>query len=325
MMDIPATKHGNVLPSAIPGVMSSQPVQYDMVDRLFRSYVLPNAWLETLANDCRWLEGPVWFADHDMLLVSDIPNDRLMRWTATGGMTVQRLPAGFPNGHTRDRQGRLVGCSHLHRHVVRTEVDGQQTVLADRYQGKRLNAPNDVVVKSDGSIWFTDPHYGIESNYEGHRATPELPPSVYRIDPDTGQLDLVADDFDGPNGLCFSPDERRLYISESGTQFTENPARHIRAFDVGDVGPRLVNGRVFHSVSPGYTDGFRCDVDGNLWASAGDGVHCIHPSGSLLGRIHLPAAISNLTFGGPQRSRLFLCGGRALYALTVNRQGCQWP
>ena len=314
-----------VLPSAIAGVLSARPVVCEVLDPRFRALVMPNAWLETLANDCRWLEGPVWFADHDMLLVSDVPNDRVLRWTAAGGLSVQWQPAGFPNGHTRDRQGRLVTCSHGHRHVARLEIDGRQTVLAAHYRGKRLNAPNDVVVKSDGSIWFTDPHYGIESDYEGRKATPELPPSVYRLDPASGDLDRVADDFDGPNGLCFSPDERRLYVSESGTQFAPDPARHIRVFDVGESPRWLTRGRVFHTVSPGYADGFRCDMDGNLWTSAGDGVQCIDSSGVLLGRLQLPAAISNLTFGGPARSRLFLCAGRELYALTVNARGCQWP
>ncbi|MEO6277695.1 SMP-30/gluconolactonase/LRE family protein [Roseateles sp.] len=314
-----------LLPSAIPGVISARPVHCDIVDPRFRAFVLPNAWLETLANDCRWLEGPVWFADHEMLLVSDVPNDRLLRWTAAGGTQVQRQPAGFPNGHTRDREGRLITCSHGHRHVARTEPDGRLTVLADRFDGQPLNGPNDVVVKRDGSIWFTDPHYGIASDYEGHKAAPQLPPSVYRIDPVSGALTRVADDFDGPNGLCFSPDEKQLYVAESGTQFAATPQRHIRVFDVDEGGGRLGHGRVFHVVAPGYADGFRCDSDGNLWTGAGDGVHCLHPSGALLGRIHLPTAVANLCFGGPQRSRLFLCAGRELHALTVNVRGCQWP
>ena len=314
-----------ILPSVIPGVISSQPVHYDIVDARFRSFVMPNAWLETLANDCRWLEGPVWLADHDMLLVSDIPNDRVLRWSAAGGLAVHRQPAGFPNGHARDREGRLVGCSHLYRHVVRVEIDGRRTVLADSFEDRRLNAPNDVVVKSDGTVWFTDPHYGIASDYEGIKQEPELPPAVYRFDPVSGSLEVVADDFDGPNGLCFSPDERHLYVAESGMQFAPDPIRHIRVFNVCDDAPRLANGKVFHTVSPGYADGFRCDTEGNLWTSAGDGVHCIDPSGALLGRIILPSPVSNLTFGGPQRSRLFLCAGRELHAITINRSGCQWP
>ena len=186
---------------------------HEIVDPRFRSHVLVNAALETLVTGCRWLEGPVWFADQQQLLVSDLPHDRILRWSETGGSSVFRAPAGFANGHTRDRQGRLIGCSHGRRAVVRTELDGSEHVLVDRYEGKRLNAPNDVVVKSDGTVWFTDPHYGIETDYEGEKQTPELPPSVYRFDPRDGSLRLVAADFAGPNGICFSPDERRLYVS----------------------------------------------------------------------------------------------------------------
>ncbi len=298
---------------------------HEIVDARFRSCVLDNAALEILITGCRWLEGPVWFGDQQQLLVSDIPNDRILRWSATGGASVFREPAGFANGHARDREGRLIGCSHGRRAVVRTELDGSERVLVDRYQGKRLNAPNDVVVKSDGSVWFTDPHYGIETDYEGEKQVPELPPSVYRFDPSDGSLRLVAGDFAGPNGLCFSPDERRLYVSESGTQFAADPEQHLRVFDVADDGAGLVDGRIFHKVSPGYADGFRCDTEGNVWTGAGDGVHCIAPEGTLLGKIVMPAAVSNLAFGGRLRSRLFLCAGPTLYAINVNRRGCEWP
>lgn len=303
--------------SAVPG--------HEIVDPRFRSFVLLNAGLEVLATGCRWLEGPVWFADQQQLLVSDLPNDRILRWSESGGISVFRQPAGFTNGQTRDREGRLVGCSHQHRAVFRTELDGSVQVLVDRYLGKRLNAPNDVVVKSDGSIWFTDPHYGIESDYEGGRQTPELAPSVYRLDPRDATLRLVADDFAGPNGLCFSPDERRLYVAESGTQFTADPARHIRVFELAADGASLANGRIFHCVTPGYADGFRCDEDGNVWTGAGDGVHCIEPGGALLGKILVPSPVANLTFGGRSRSRLFLCAGQTLHAIFVNRRGCQTP
>ena len=300
--------------------------RHEIIDPRFRSFVLANAALEPLLEGCRWLEGPVWFADQQVVLVSDIPNDRILRVTEAGDISVFRAPAGFPNGHTRDREGRLIGCSHEHRAIQRTELDGTVTNLVDRYQGKRLNAPNDIVVRSDGTIWFTDPHYGIESDYEGTKQAPELPPSVYCFDPDRAVLTLVADDFDGPNGLCFSPDERHLYIAESGTQFVESPTRHIRVFDVDDgATPHLSNGCIFHTVTPGYADGLRCDTDGNLWTSAGDGVHCIDPSGALLGRIFVPNGVSNLCFGGRHRSRLFLCAGEMLYALTVNRRGCEVP
>ena len=302
--------------------------QHEVVDPRFASFVLANAALEPLAQGCRWLEGPVWFADAQVLLVSDVPNDRILRITEQADVSVFRAPSGFANGHTRDRQGRLVGCSHLHRCITRTELDGTVTKLVEHYRGKRLNSPNDIVVKSDGTIWFSDPHYGIETDYEGSKHAPELPPSVYCFDPRDASLTLVADDFDGPNGLAFSPDESRLYVAESGTQFAAEPRRHIRVFDVTGASsgaPRLDHGRVFHTVSPGYADGFRCDSGGNLWSSAGDGVHCIAPSGDLLGKIFVPTSVSNLCFGGRAYSRLFLCAGSTLYALTVNRRGCQRP
>ena len=299
--------------------------KHEVLDPRFRSMVLGNARLETLASDCGWLEGPVWFADHQTLLFSDIPNDRILRWSASGGVSVFRAPAGFPNGHTRDRMGRLIGCSHLRRAVERTEIDGGRTVLADRFEGKRLNSPNDVVVKSDGTVWFTDPPYGIQTNYEGTKAEPERPPAVYRFDPQSGALACVADDFEGPNGLCFSPDEKRLYIAESGDQFAAKPTRHLRVFDLHDDGQRLLNGRLFHTVSPGYADGFRCDTDGNVWSSAGDGVHCIDPSGQLLGKLITPCAVSNLCFGGRHLSRLYLCAGTELLSVAVNCRGAQRP
>ena len=299
--------------------------RHEVIDPRFRSFVLGNAQLETLASDCRWLEGPVWFADHQTLLFSDIPNDRILRWSESGGVSVFRQPAGFPNGHARDRSGRLVGCSHLRRAVERTEPDGSRTVLADHFNSRRLNAPNDVVVKSDGTVWFTDPVYGIQTDYEGVKAEPELPPAVYRFDPQGGSLDCVADDFTGPNGLCFSPDEKRLYVSETGDQFAAQPVRHLRVFDLDADGRQLKHGRVFHTVSPGYADGFRCDTDGNIWSSAGDGVHCIDPGGALLGKVFTPTAVSNLCFGGRERSRLYLCAGTQLLSVAVNRRGAQWP
>ncbi|MGH7210200.1 MAG: SMP-30/gluconolactonase/LRE family protein, partial [Acetobacteraceae bacterium] len=261
---------------------------FDIVDPVFASYVLPNAPLQMLAEGFGWLEGPVWFADLQCLLFSDIPNNRVMRWTEDGGVSVFRQPSEFENGHTRDREGRLISCSHRGRCITRTELDGHITVLADRYQGKRLNSPNDVAVRSDGSIWFSDPHYGINTDYEGGKQEAELPPTLYRLDPDRGSLAVVADDFDGPNGLCFSPEERTLYVSESGRQFAEQPRRCIRAFDVSEDGTHLSGGREFHRVEPGFADGFRCDDLGNIWSSAGDGVHCIGPSGDLLGRIKVP-------------------------------------
>jgi gluconolactonase len=297
---------------------------FEIVDPRFRAMVLPNAPLLTLGEGYGWLEGPVWFADRDCLLVSDLPNDRILCWTERGGVSVFREPAGFANGHARDREGRLIGCSHRHRLIARTELDGTITVLADRYAGKRLNAPNDIVCRSDGTIWFSDPIYGISTDYEGGKQTPELPPRVYRFDPHDGSLRIVADDVVGPNGLAFSPDERWLYIAETGEQFSDAVPRHIRRFAVAEDGT-LSRGEVFHSVSPGNADGFRVDEDGNIWSGAADGVHCIDPSGALLGKILAPATVSNLAFGGRNRSRLFLCTSHALQAIYVNVRGAVRP
>ena len=297
----------------------------DIIDPLFNSFVLPNAPLEELATGFRWLEGPVWFADLDCLLVSDIPNNRIMRWTDSGGISVFRQPSDYANGHTRDREGRLIGCSHWRRCVQRTELDGHITVLVDRYQGKRLNSPNDVIVKSDGTIWFSDPIAGIVTDYEGGKQVPELPPHLYRFNPKSGDLTVVADDILGPNGLCFSPDEHRLYVSDSGIPFAINPLQNLRVYDVSADGASLSNGRVFFKVEPGFTDGLRCDEEGNVWSSAGDGVHCIDPFGNLLGKIKLPFVVSNLCFGGRYRSRLFICGSQTLYSIYVNRRGAQFP
>jgi gluconolactonase len=208
--------------------------------------------------------------------------------------------------------------------VTRTELDGSSTVLADRFEGKRLNSPNDVVVKSDGSIWFTDPHYGINTDYEGGKQQAELPARVYRLDAEGG-LRIVADDFEGPNGLCFSPDERLLYITESGKQFAAEPRRYIRVFEVRGNGKSLGPGEIFHQVEPGFSDGIRCDGNGNIWSSAADGVHCISPEGMLLGKILVPYTVSNLTFGGRNRSRLFICAGQRLYAIYTNTRGCALP
>ncbi len=293
---------------------------FEILDPRFRRLVLPNAALETLGEGFRWLEGPVWFGDHQTLLVSDLPNDRVMRWSATGGISVFRQPSGFENGHARDREGRLISCSH-HGRLTRTELDGRVTVLAERYRGKPLNSPNDVVVKSDGSIWFTDPHYGLNTDYEGGKREAQLPPGLYRLDPGSGELDLVADDFQGPNGLAFSPDETRLYVAETGVEFDPEPTQYIRLFDVVEEGRRLRNGRPFHKVSPGDADGFRLDSEGNLWSSAADGVHCIDPAGDLLGKIKVPSLVSNLCFGGRNRAQLFLCASHTLYAIYTNTRG----
>jgi gluconolactonase len=297
----------------------------EVLDPRFRAYVLPNAPLVKLGEGFAWLEGPVWFADQDCLLVSDLPNDRVLRWTPDGEMSVFRQPSGFANGHTRDRQGRLIGCSHQHRCITRTDLDDSITVLVDQHAGKRLNSPNDVICRSDGTIWFSDPHYGINTDYEGGKQTPELPPLLYRFDPRDGSLQMMADDFEGPNGLAFSPDERLLYVSESGRQFAPDPIQHIRIFDVLDDGQRLARGRIFHKITPGFADGFRVDQDGNVWSGAADGVQCIAPDGTKLGRIAVPFTVSNLTFGGRNRARLFICASHTLFAIYTNQRGAERP
>lgn len=297
---------------------------YELTQPGFKALVLPNAQLEKLAEGFRWTEGPVWFGDRDEFLFSDLPNNRVMRWSEGGGLSVFRRDSDFENGHTRDNEGRLLSCSHRGRRIHRTELDGTITALVERYDGKRLNSPNDIVVKSDGTIWFSDPHYGIQTDYEGGKQEAELPANVYRFDPRDGSLRVVADDFQGPNGLCFSPDERRLYIVETGLQFAPDPVQHIRVFDVGNDG-RLSGGRVFCTISPGNADGIRCDEEGRLWSSAGDGVHCIDPGGELLGKILVPSTVANFTFGGRNRSRLFLCASHTVYAIYTNVRGASRP
>lgn len=289
-------------------------------DPRFRFLSLPNAWLEKLHTGNMWTEGPVYFADTGVLAWSDIPADRMMRWT-DGCVTVFRAPSNHSNGNTRDRQGRLVTCEHGTRRVTRTEPDGSVTVLADEYRGRRLNSPNDVVVKSDGSVWFTDPPYGILTDFEGFAAEQEQDGCyVFRLDPEDGSLEVVADNIERPNGLCFSPDESVLYVSNTEGSHDPDGAHHIRAFDVGEGG-KLERDRVFAEVSPGLPDGFRCDVQGNIWTSAGDGVHCYSPAGELLGKILIPEAVSNLTFGGARRNRLFITASTSVYAVYVGVRG----
>jgi gluconolactonase len=292
---------------------------FEIIDRRFAHYVLDNAPLVELAGGFRWVEGLVWMGDANCLLFQDLPRDRTMRWIEDVGVSVYRTPSGYANGQARDPNGRLISCSHRDRCLFRTEHSGEVTRLVDRHAGKKLNAPNDVVVKSDGSIWFTDPLYGIQNDYEGGRQTSEQPPAVYRFDPATGDIGVVADDFDGPNGLAFSPDESLLYIAETGDQQTDNPKQYIRAFSVTERGLR--GGDVFHKIEPGYADGLCVDEDGNVWSSAADGVHCISPDGALMGKILVPYRVSNLTFGGLHRNRLFIGGSHTLYAIFLNRRG----
>jgi gluconolactonase len=300
------------------------PVRYpdpaiQIVDPSFTRYRIANAAVERLATGFRWAEGPVWFGDGRYLLWSDIPNDRIMRWDEeTGAVGVFRKPSSYANGNTRDRQGRLVTCQHGTRSVTRTEYDGRITTLLDRFEGKPLNSPNDVVVKSDDSVWFTDPPYGVLSDYEGHAATPELPTNVYRLDP-SGRATVVAGDIPRPNGLAFSPDESRLYIVVSGAM-----PRQIRVYDV--VGDKLEHGRVFIDCGTGIPDGFRVDTQGKLWCGWGggegqDGVAVFNAEGTLIGRVVLPERAANLCFGGLKRNRLLVCGSTSIYALFVNAQG----
>jgi gluconolactonase len=299
--------------------------EFEIWDERFRYCILGNAWVEKLYTGTLWAEGPVYFADGNYLVWSDIPNNRMMRWVDGAGVTVFRQPSNNSNGNTRDRQGRLVSCEHGARRVTRTEADGGITVLVDSFQGKRLNSPNDVVVKSDHAVWFTDPPYGILYDYEGHRGEPEYGGcNVFRLDPQSGKLDVVADDFDKPNGIAFSPDESKLYVVDTGGSHKKDGNHHIRVFDVVD-GKRLANGRLFTEVSPGLADGLRLDTDGNIWTSAGDGIQCYSPQGELLGKIRIPEVVSNLTFGGPKKNRLFITATTSLYAVYVAKNGAQTP
>ncbi|ODT80796.1 MAG: gluconolactonase [Pelagibacterium sp. SCN 64-44] len=299
---------------------------YEIIDPRFAARIDPEAQLEELYSDCLWAEGPVWFSDYDCLYFSDIPNQRVLRYLpADGSISTYLSPSNFANGHTRDREGRLISCEHGTRRVTRTEWDGSITVLADAFEGKRLNSPNDVVVRSDGSIWFTDPTYGILSDYEGYKAEPEQSAhGVYRIDGQDGSITRVIDDFVQPNGLAFSPDETKLYVADSGASHDPDVPRHIRVFDVV-AGRRVANGREFCVLDKGIPDGFRLDRDGWLWTSAGDGVHAFDPEGMLCGKILVPQIVANLTFGGKDRNRLYITATKSLYAVDVRAQGVQGP
>lgn len=303
----------------------------ETLDPRFKKYVMGNASVERLWTGARWAEGPVWFGDQRRLIFSDIPNNRMLQWDEQSGVVgVFRSPSNFANGNTRDRQGRLITCEHDTRRVTRTEPDGTVTVLMDRFNGKRLNAPNDVVVANDGAIWFTDPGYGILMNYEGHKDDFELPTNVYRLDPQTGIATVVADDFYKPNGLCFSPDEKRLYIVDTGISHNAEAPAHIRVFDVVG-GKKLRNSKEFVDMRPSMADGIRCDRDGNVWSSSGwgdpeqNGVQVFSPTAELLGRIHLPEPCANLCFGGLRKNRLFMAGSHSLYSVYVDAVGAQVP
>ncbi|MBG0857844.1 SMP-30/gluconolactonase/LRE family protein [Streptomyces spinoverrucosus] len=295
-----------------------RPQLYDILDDRFRTgrCHAGDSKLESLFDGCRWAEGPVYVPAGRYLVWSDIPNDRLLRWDeTTGTVGVFRSPAGHPNGNTLDNEGRLITCEQGNRRVTRTEHDGSVTVIADRFQGKRLNSPNDAAVKSDGSIWFSDPDFGISTDYEGHRAESEIGArNVYRVDPGTGEVRLVADGFSGPNGLVFSLDERQLYVSDSR-------ANHIRVFDVHDDGT-LGDGSVFTECAIGNFDNIRFDDQGRLWAAAMDGgVHCYDPDGTLLGRLLVPDTVANIRFGGAKRNRMFIAADTTLYSIVMSVTG----
>lgn len=303
----------------------------ESLDKRFKASV-GTGGVERVATGFRWAEGPAYFRAGRYLLFSDIPNNRIMRLLEDDNhLSVFRTPSYNSNGNTVDRQGRLVTCEHSGRRVVRTEWDGTITVLADRYEGKRLNAPNDLVSSADGSVWFTDPSYGILGNYEGLAAEQEQAKhNVYRVDGRSGRVSVVVDDFVQPNGICFSPDESKLYVIDSG--ITHGGPAHIRVFDVDTQKGTVSHGRVFaDGFAPGFTDGMRCDVEGNIWCSMGwgdpkeDGVRCYSAGGELLGKIHLPETCANLVFGGLQHNRLYICASTSVYACYVNTKGAAAP
>ena len=299
--------------------------EVEIYDQKFMSYVPESSRLERLHSGMVWAEGPVYCADGDYLIWSDVPNNRMYRWVEGLGVAVFREPSHYGNGNTRDLQGRLITCQHGTRSVARTEPDGSVTIIADRYDGKRLNSPNDAVVKSDGTIWFTDPPYGILSDDEGKKADSEIGGNyVYRMDPAIGTVALVADDFQMPNGIAFSPDEKLLYIADTGISHNKNGAHHNRRFKVLDSG-KLQGGEVFAEIDPGMPDGIRLDTDGNVWSSAGDGVHCYIPEGELIGKIRVPETVANLEFGGPGRNRLFIAATASLYAIDTTQTGDRKP
>ncbi|WP_099824827.1 SMP-30/gluconolactonase/LRE family protein [Oceaniglobus indicus] len=303
--------------------MNRRPECYEIHDQRFAGLVQGNAHLRQLATGFEWTEGPVWFPAQQVMLFSDIPANRMMRLTMDGNCTTFRQPSQYSNGNTRDPQGRLVSCHHGTRAVTRTEHDGTITVLADSHDGKRLNSPNDVVVKSDGAVYFTDPTYGILSDYEGYKADPEQDAhNVFRIDPKDGAIASVISDFTQPNGLAFSPDERLLYVAESGSSHDPEVPSIIRVFDVQGDGS-VTGGDTFCTIDNGLPDGFRVDTDGRIWCSAADGVHCFAPDGTLLGKILVPEVVSNLCFGGARGNRLLITATTSVYSVPVNARSAE--
>ena len=296
-----------------------------ILDDRFARLTLTTAALDLLWTGGRWLEGPAYFAAGRYLVFSDIPNNRILRWDETdGSVSVFRQPCHNTNGHTVDREGRLVSCEHQARCVSRTEHDGSRTVLVERIAGKRFNSPNDVVVKSDGTVWFSDPTYGIDTDYEGDKAESEIGAChVYRVDPDTGDIEAVITDMVRPNGLAFSLDESLLYVVDTGrTHGAENPA-HMRVFNVGKHGKKVSGGKVFADCTAGLFDGFRLDADGRIWTSAADGIHCYDPDGTLIGKVKVPEVTANCVFGGAKLNCLYIAGTTSLYSVRLMVNGAK--
>ena len=298
---------------------------YEVLDPRFARLFNGSAHVHRLYTGCMWAEGPAWFAAGRYLVWSDIPNNRIMRYDETSGtVSVFREPCGNTNGHTVDRQGRLVSCEHSGRRVSRTEFDGSVITIADKWQGKRLNSPNDAVVKSDGSIWFTDPAYGIESDYEGDKAESEIGACyVYRVDPGTGRVDAVITDMVRPNGIAFSLDESKLYVVDTGRTHGDHHPAHMRVFNVDAKGKKVRGGKVFADCTAGLFDGFRLDDLGNIWTSAGDGVHCYAPDGTLIGKVKVPEVVANVCFGGAKRNCLYIAGTTSLYMVRLMVNGAK--
>jgi gluconolactonase len=301
---------------------------FEIFDERFERLLLPGSRLEQLATGGKWVEGPVYFYNEgdEFVLWSDIPNNRMLRWSPTGGVSTFRQPSNYSNGNTRDREGRLVTCEHGNRRVSRTEHDGTVVTLADNYHGMRLNSPNDVVVKSDGTIWFTDPSYGIiAGTVEGTPSPYEVPGDfVYRYDPETEELAIVASDFVKPNGLAFSLDEKRLYIGDTAKSHDPYGNHHVRVFDIID-GKTLANGRLLAEIDPGVPDGFRFDYNGYLYISSQDSIQVYTEAGEQLGKISVPETVSNCVFGGKNKDRLFITASTSLYSVMLNTRGAQKP
>jgi len=284
------------------------------LDNRFRRYIVGNTVIQRLFTGTLWAEGPAWNGVGRYLVWSDIPNNRQMRWIEEDGrVTVFRSPSGFSNGNTFDFEGRQLSCEHGNRRVARYEYNGTVTVIADKFEGKRLNSPNDIVVHPDGGIWFTDPIYGIRGYYEGYKGESEIKEAVYRVDGKTGQIEKVTDELNEPNGICFSPDYKKVYICDTGT------GREVRVYDL--EGNRLRNSRRFVQLGAGAADGIRCDIDGNMWAGAPPGVQIVAPSGEPIGMIRLPENCANICFGGTRRNRLFMAASQSLYAVYVDTVG----